>query len=341
MNKRRLVDDGPRTRPRRSAVRYISGVLDYVKLSSPDRTKKVLLFSDYHIPYKGKGCAGCDDTTCPDFFISVLEDIISSAGRSTVDLYIEQDILPDTPLRENKNILLGLTREYFDVCHSKNKTACKSRWPNLRYHYADARVDSRVGLYTFQPTNRNEYMNDMMYCYLLNEDKVDKKTIVTILDEYLKKFPNYSRVLRDFIRSARMRKQYAGIPENVRRRVFKTICRVVKERALDYGTLQKHVSYLIETGRYDAFDAKYLIYPLVGLMDMYLMTRAFRHFNGSPQDKIVIYAGVAHIDEYLKIFVELGYLIEHQSETVKTRNLDGLQFVKTFCKKVEDFDKWW
>jgi len=137
----------------------ISGIFRVDKMISQLGT--VFLFSDLHIDYKDKSCnkhltfEKCVDESCKDWFPKVLDTLISSTPDK-VDFYIELDIIKQDSWRGDlltfKDFMLttvwGHFRDCFDPEYNefgteKIKPKCQRKWPNLRYHYADFRIDTR------------------------------------------------------------------------------------------------------------------------------------------------------------------------------------------------------
>jgi hypothetical protein len=102
-------------------------------------------------PYLKGEITRCIDKKCVYYFPVVLQNLIRETKRDLdekVDLYIELDIEENersriTEAKQQRKLTLMSTWLFFKDCYSRQKEKCQKRWPNLRYHYADYRVDSR------------------------------------------------------------------------------------------------------------------------------------------------------------------------------------------------------
>lgn len=144
----------------------ISGIFRVDKMISNSKSypRTVFLFSDMHINYKDKSCnkhltlEKCTDESCKDWFPKVLDTLIRSTNEK-VDFYIELDIIKQESWRGDlltfKDFMLttvwGHFRDCFDPEYDESgpekiKQKCREKWPNLRYHYADFRIDTRKSI---------------------------------------------------------------------------------------------------------------------------------------------------------------------------------------------------
>lgn len=152
-------------RTRHVPANRISGVYRADKMTSnPYQFQKsqriVFLFSDLHINYKDNECSDKKDN---EDFTEVLENLIDQVSDDeVVDFYIELDIAGKTMLKNPeptdfvgsyyletqqstgiKDTMIYKVWEHFKSCANAQKHGCVSKWPKLRYHYADFRIDNR------------------------------------------------------------------------------------------------------------------------------------------------------------------------------------------------------
>lgn len=309
----------------------ISGIGSAAKLRSPTG-ETVFLFGDVHVDYNDRLCGGED---APNF-IGVLERLISSANGA-VDFYIEQDVI-SAGLTERSQIfsahldditdhMLPKTWYHFLDCYSSEfshygvegvariKVNCSRKWPNLRYHYADIRTEPRYHSMSNYYVTKNGYISPPLYLYNNLESFIDMDPDTTSQDLIKITLNRYEYTWADLVTSPRIQKQLQSVDSTLGRRILSFMEKIF---TLKYTKVQKRISQvlaLIKKGTENAilfsFIDNYVLNPLLSLsatiMDLYLLLRMSRPFNGRSQEHVIIYGGVSHIKVYMKFLTSLGY----------------------------------
>lgn len=331
----------------------VSGIFRVSKMVSKDKNKTIFLFSDKHTPFFGKTCNNgtCDNKTCQYYFLNILENLISST-TDMVDFYIE-DIIYDKKYPFHNitlDCMLKRTLDYFIDCHNTNKQKCKEKWKNLRYHYSDLRIDPRHGLEDVY-INKYNYVSSPLHilCNLINNSIFDHNSNIKdliyfvnaankILSMY-KKDPKkyYSK----FLQSQRINKQIKNVDPKIVN-IIKNV--IIEEKVytikLSFVIANKIISYYTSNpssseNNYKILREKILNYYYYILdinsafMDLYLMCRMFRSFDGKPQNKVIVYAGYYHILTYEKVLSELQFSLDVYG--YKMEDFDMSDF---FCTKI-------
>jgi hypothetical protein len=281
-------------------VDYITGPISLSHVYSGKYRKNIYLFGDMH-----KMVSKCPTSVTGKtvkHITAFIADTILLNRNKTIDIYLEQSFISDKyPVRPGlQNSYLTQVNESLDSCMQIRKHMCK--YPNVRVHYVNVR----------KTIPKVKVLNDVWHyarMLSLGEATVPPKDVDDIFPIDTNELLSLTKIDKQLnaIRDPLVREYFTAYISN---KMFGFLPAVV-----DWINIRDHT-------RQSDSSATRIINFLNVLMDAYLLTRMFRSYSRSREGKSstdsmfnIIYAGEAHISNYLKVFSDLEFLVGPSSQS--------------------------
>lgn len=335
--------DEPRSSKRVSVDKIqVNGSYHIGKLTNnhPMLPRTIFVFSDRHESYKDKSCRSnyiqADE---------VIVNLIAESNPSMVDFYIELDIYSEDSYRVSfiedtgdqmmreiwKRFKDCYTNYNIEVADKKIKPDCKIKWPNLRYHYSDVRVDHRrpkEPLYKVSdvydhPTvfkvsstllHRLTLVLFQIENYSQSANKSMLHTVYELVSAYktiLEPYPTSEKYYSAFFETERMKKQLSKI--NVAHLKDRLQRFIIDKSRIPYENMMQYIRKIVSSKDVNSEIINelrnHVILASLYTMDAYLLARMFKLMVPS-QERVIIYAGGLHIENYIDFLRSIGYTYE-------------------------------
>ena len=278
--------------------------------------KHIYLFGEQH--FDKKNCEG-NFRKVQDLF----KEIVEHNPNRTIDLFLEVAYLTEgiSMPEIGTSDIAGIVQTFQD-CFSYDKSKCS--YPNLRAHYTDMRL-SILGI---EPTEFSEIISKLFrdpdnikawekVLEILGTDNTDLFYLLTTQSDVNGKLakqlqetdPEVAEILISYYRSQ-----------------IKLDLPVFIRQVTEYLGVLKRGYVRVSTSRE-------LVISLISwqsiILDLYLLARLFRSFQGNPAQNVLIYVGDAHAEMMRGFFKDLG-LKEIQKVRSEKSCIDISGFKKPF-----------
>ena len=329
---------------------YISGLLRFAVYKNEKINKIIYLLGEQHILQNL--CDNVENKTqdlipiynADDFFFSLLKCGIK--GKNNLDVFLEMEYkvtskyskFTEVISKKHKNGYLAKTiREiYNNDCkpiYIKNlleeNTLCLYD-PNVRFHHADLRHSGDDFV---------KYIGAIFILFAGGESSDEK---IKFFQVFYSKYDKNK--LLEFYKSSifikKIKKQINNIKIDYIKQFFNECLSEFDKICIDNinsGDLTfNNIKPLLDKKNYKETIFITIRYIYLAIMDIYLMSRAFRTFVDKFDEiynasNIIIYAGDLHIDKYITWLKQLGF--EEKYNVSNSTNLE-----KIACLKVDNFN---
>ena len=310
--------------------------------------KHILFFGDLH---NNKGLTNCDPYECTSVSNFIKNLALELKNKRNIDVFVELPYNSRISYEQmaKHNFCIGTGDGLDKICHafrpcySYDKTKCKESFGNkFRFHYFDARIKDfynkyyelinssltyfssikehkldikEEGLISFLWNNTNDCIGYIPFEWLIEtfkiKNQINKKNIVSqnllrIFDEFTKNIyyvPYLLKSINEILTEIKNKTKIKKLEIALKKTIMD-----------DRQTFDKLIKYL-------KVFFNYYLYLGVKLIDFYVLFRMFKY----DSDIIIVYAGQAHIDNYINTFKNI---YEYEDVDFKPYQYNESEFVK-------------